>query len=99
MAENLVLKQQLMVLRRARKRAPNLTSIDRLLCAFWSVTPIYRAVGRHDTARISRRCTILDARDLERKLAEFQLDQATSSIPDSVPVSGHRRGRSARPRT
>ena len=32
MAENLLLKQQLIVLRRARKRAPNLTSIDRLLC-------------------------------------------------------------------
>ena len=32
MAENLLLKQQLIVLRRARKRAPNLTSSDRLLC-------------------------------------------------------------------
>jgi len=36
MAENLLLKQQLIVLRRARKRAPNLTSSDRLLCGFWS---------------------------------------------------------------
>ena len=37
MAENLLLKQQLIVLRRARKRAPNLTSSDRLLFGFWSI--------------------------------------------------------------
>src|SRR6266852_2172678 len=34
-AENLLLKQQLIVLRRARQRAPNLTLSDRLLCGFW----------------------------------------------------------------
>ena len=33
-AENLLLKQQLIVLRRPRKRAPNLTTVDRLLCGF-----------------------------------------------------------------
>jgi hypothetical protein len=37
MAENLLLKQQLIVLQRARKRAPNLTPSDRLLCGFWSM--------------------------------------------------------------
>jgi hypothetical protein len=37
MAENLLLKQQLIVLRRARKRAPNLAPSDRLLCGFWSM--------------------------------------------------------------
>ena len=31
-AENLLLKQQLIVLRRPRQRAPNLTTADRLLC-------------------------------------------------------------------
>src|SRR3977135_4038554 len=36
-AENLLLKQQLMVLRRARRRAPNLTLSDRLLCGFGSL--------------------------------------------------------------
>ena len=35
--ENLLLKQQLIVLRRARRRAPNLTPSDRLLCGFWSL--------------------------------------------------------------
>jgi len=36
-AENLLLKQQLIVLRRGRQRAPNLTWRDRLLCGFWSL--------------------------------------------------------------
>ena len=33
---DLLLKQQLIVLRRPRQRAPNLTVSDRLLCGFWS---------------------------------------------------------------
>jgi putative transposase len=37
MAENLLLKQQLIVLRRGRQRAPNLRRSDRLLCGFWSL--------------------------------------------------------------
>src|SRR4051812_30888131 len=37
MAENLLLKQQLIVLRRGRWRAPNLTQADRLLCGFCSL--------------------------------------------------------------
>ena len=36
-AENLLLKQQLIVLRRPRQRAPNLTTVDRLLCGFGSL--------------------------------------------------------------
>src|SRR6266849_3155524 len=36
-AENLVLKQQLIVLRRGRRRAPSLTLCDRLLCGFTSL--------------------------------------------------------------
>src|SRR4051812_10952222 len=35
--ENILLKQQLIVLRRARQRAPNLTQSDRLLCGFGSL--------------------------------------------------------------
>ena len=34
---NLLLKQQLIVLRRAHRRAPNLTRSDRLLCGFESL--------------------------------------------------------------
>jgi len=37
MAENLLLKHQLIVLRRGRRRAPNLTRIDRMVCGFWSL--------------------------------------------------------------
>ena len=36
-AENLLLRQQLIVLHRARLRAPNLTLSDRLLCGFGSL--------------------------------------------------------------
>jgi putative transposase len=36
-AENLLLKHQLIVLRRGRQRAPNLTQSDRLLCGFGSL--------------------------------------------------------------
>src|SRR6266568_6557911 len=36
-AENLVLKQQLIVLRRGRQRAPNLTLSDRLICGLASL--------------------------------------------------------------
>ncbi|MDA9982824.1 helix-turn-helix domain-containing protein, partial [Gammaproteobacteria bacterium] len=35
-ADSLLLKQQLIVINRSRRRAPNLTIIDRLLLAFWS---------------------------------------------------------------
>jgi hypothetical protein len=58
MAENLLLKQQLIVLRRARQRAPNLTPSDRLLCGFWS---IFLSPGRIRKAAIALRpSTLLD---------------------------------------
>jgi hypothetical protein len=47
MAANLLLEQQLIVLRRARKRAPNLMSSDR----FWS---IFLSAGRIRKAAIAR---------------------------------------------
>ena len=36
-AENLLLKQQLLVISRARQRAPNFTTLDRFLFALWSL--------------------------------------------------------------
>ena len=36
LAENLLLKQQLLVLQRSRRRAPNLRPADRLLFGFYS---------------------------------------------------------------
>jgi putative transposase len=42
-ADNLLLKQQLIVLRRARLQAPDLTRQDRLLCGVWS---LFQSPGR-----------------------------------------------------
>ena len=36
-AENLLLKQQLLVVTRSRRRAPNLSTTDRFLMGFWSL--------------------------------------------------------------
>ena len=36
-AENLLLKQQLLVVTRSRRRAPNLTTADRFIMGFWSL--------------------------------------------------------------
>ena len=51
-AENLLLRQQLIVLRRSRQRAPNLTRSDRLLCGFWS---LFLNPGRIRTVAIGLR--------------------------------------------
>jgi putative transposase len=56
-AENLVLKQQLLVLRRGRRRAPTLTLSDRLLCGFES---LFLRLGRiHKVAIVLRPATLL----------------------------------------
>jgi hypothetical protein len=55
-AENLLLKQQLIVLRRARQRAPNLTLSDRLLCGFGS---LFLSPGRIRTVAIGVRPSTL----------------------------------------
>ena len=34
-ADSLLMKQQLLIINRSRRRAPNLTAIDRLLLGFW----------------------------------------------------------------
>ena len=55
-AENLLLKQQLIVLRRARRRAPNLTWSDRLQCGFWS---LFLSPGRIQKVAIALRPSTL----------------------------------------
>ena len=55
-AENLLLKQQLIVLRRGRQRAPNLTRRDRLLCEFGS---LFLGPGRIRTVAIGLRPSTL----------------------------------------
>ena len=57
MAETLLLKQQLIVLRRGRRRAPNLTLSDRLLCGFGS---LFLSPGRiRKLAIVARPSTLL----------------------------------------
>jgi len=36
-ADSLLMKQQILTINRSRRRAPNLTPIDRLLLGFWSL--------------------------------------------------------------
>ena len=55
-AENLLLTQQLMILRRPRQRAPNLTLRDRLLCGFWS---LFLITGRIQKLAIALRPSTL----------------------------------------
>src|SRR6202158_1027180 len=84
-AENLLLKQQLIVLRRARKRAPNLALSDRLLCGFWS---IFLSPGRIRKAAIALRPSTLLAFHQARPL---QVPPAV--FIDAAPRSPDRWGR------
>ena len=56
-AENLLLKQQLIIHGRSRQRAPNLTVSDRVLLGFWSVFLNTRRISR--TAIIVKPSTLL----------------------------------------
>ena len=89
MAENLLLKQQLIVLRRARKRAPNLTSSDRLLCGFWS---IFLSPGRIRKAR--HRSPPLDAPGVSSSLGPSQIPSSVfiDAVPQEAWTEGSERG-------
>ena len=54
-ADSLLMKQQLLVINRSRRRAPNLSALDRFLFGFWSLFL--------DTRRIQRAAVILQAID------------------------------------
>jgi transposase InsO family protein len=56
-ADNLLMKQQLLVMNRSRKRAPNLTALDRFLLGFWSLFLSPRHIQR--AALIIRPSTLL----------------------------------------
>ena len=56
-AESLLMKQQLLVLNRSRRRAPNLSALDRLLFGFWSLLLGPRRIPR--AAVILRPSTLL----------------------------------------
>jgi putative transposase len=50
-ADSLLMKQQLLIINRSRRRAPNLTPVDRMLLGFWSLFlsahGIQRSVSGH----------------------------------------------------
>jgi len=57
MAENLLLKQQLIIHRRSRQRAPNLTTCDRVILGFWTLFMNHRRIAR--SAIIIKPATLL----------------------------------------
>ncbi|MDB4224732.1 hypothetical protein N9850_13250, partial [Granulosicoccus sp.] len=56
-ANSLLMKQQLLVINRHRKRAPRLTPLDRFLLGFWSLFLIHRRI--HQATVIIRPSTLL----------------------------------------
>jgi putative transposase len=64
-ADSLLMKQQLLIINRPRRRAPNLTVIDRLLLGFWSLFLSSRRIQR--AAVILRPSTLLNFHDILKK--------------------------------
>ncbi len=64
-AESVLMKQQLLVINRSRRRAPNLSALDRLLLGFWSLFLGPRRILR--AAVIIRPSTLLRFHDALKK--------------------------------
>ena len=64
-ADSLLMKQQLLIINRSRRRAPNLTPFDRLLLGFWSLFLNPHHLQR--AAVILRPSTLLNFHDLLKK--------------------------------
>ncbi len=69
-ADSLLLKQQLLIVNRARKRAPNLTVSDRILLGFWSLFLSPRRIWR--SAIIIKPSTLLKFHEILTK-RKYQL--------------------------
>jgi len=64
-ADSLLMKQQLLVINRSRRRAPNLSTLDRFLFGFWSLFLNPRRIQR--AALIIRSSTLLKFHNLLKK--------------------------------
>ena len=64
-ADSLLMKQQLLIINRSRRRAPNLTPIDRMLLGFWSLFLSPHHIQR--AAVILRPSTLLKFHDMLKK--------------------------------
>jgi putative transposase len=69
-ADSLLMKQQLLVINRSRRRAPNLSTLDRFLFGFWSLFLNPRRIQR--AAIIIRPSTLFKFHDL-LKIREYRL--------------------------
>ena len=90
-AENLLLKQQLIVLRHHRRRSPKLTRIDRLLCGWWS---LFLRSGRIQKITVAFRprsrsaCAVLACRSILKRVAsDRQVGQEREHCAPS-PLNG-----------
>jgi putative transposase len=70
-AENLLLKQQLIIHSRARQRAPNLSAKDRALLGFWTLLMNPRRIAR--SAIIIKPSTLLSFHNASKKRKYRQL--------------------------
>ena len=64
-ADSLIMKQQLLVINRSRRRAPNLSALDRFLLGFWSLFLGTRRIQR--AAVIIRPSTLLAFHEILKK--------------------------------
>ena len=64
-ADSLLMKQQLLIINRSRRRAPNLSALDGLLPGFWSLFLSPRRIQR--VAVIIRPSTLLTFHDTLKK--------------------------------
>ena len=64
-ADSLLMKQQLLIINRSRRRAPNLTPIDRILLGFWTLFLSPHHIQR--AAVILRPSTLLNFHDMLKK--------------------------------
>ena len=88
-AENLLLKQQLIVLRRARHRAPNLTLRDRLICGLRS---LFLSSGRIRKVAIGVRPSTLLAWHQALVRRKYRRLFSSSPCPKKPGTAGAERG-------
>ena len=74
-ADSLLMKQQLLIINRSRRRAPNLTPIDRMLLGFWTLFLRPHHIQR--AAVILRPSTLLNFHDMLKK-RKFRLLYSSS---------------------
>ena len=88
-AENLILKQQLLVLRRARKRAPNLALSDRLICGLAS---LFLSPGRIRKVAIGLRPSTLLAFHQALVHRKYRRLFSSTPRPNEARTKGAERG-------